>query len=1021
MDMDAELALLLEEQEKFMQSGKASSVKLHTKKSTISGGDDVPAASSLPLPPSVVRPVVMERSTPARTLPMSSIAATAGGFPSTKKTSLFGRRRQQTPPAPPTTNANIPDDIQADNNAAIAKMSIEEIRTAQADIEASLPPEIVEMLRKRGGTKAAAAAPPPSTAPPAANKIQAPGQSILSAMELVAPAPQNDVSLRQAVSELPEEERLKHEWMRALPDAPTSSSSSSVRLDLQGNVIDATAETMPLHSGLFHHGLEPDLAGYTTDELLMLARSTVSSQRAMALSVLAKTLRQHTMEPTTAMALVARSACEDSNQSVLLGGIDTLHACLVQFSLMAQVDTVALTPVDAQGHVHVVEYIDEDEITDVKGIQDPIQALLFTQFPARLLYLLDQNRVANTHAQMQLLDIAIVVAMHSRRAAAQLVEGPGVHTLLKAYLSVESLEALLRVQESVAKTLLLILRLCQADKVHAVAFLDHHVLASTKVFLAMRHPALLPLQMLTMRIWRVCLAYELDQSSVAYLFPLLCGYSAQSLTQSLDTVPLEPWPLAMQECILDAMVYIVSPDTIGFLPFFLHQASTIAASNAHALAFLTAIYPLVFQFPSLDLAPFQALWPTLHLHATQSPALVVAIVDLFAVVAAHPHPALHVDVDATLEFVQRYVMASTTISTSVAATLLHFVATHGGDGAWVRAQAYPLFLESEPGQPTTTTHLLTCILQHPALVALYQAMLTPSSSSSSTTETSCHTILPEHKVHSTSLPPPPSWLFSLFSRLHSMESHQETTVLRLLLATLGDMETTQAHLLASIPTQDKLIHLAHVYFWEAESWRDTQAQLHPLVLQYIRGASMADLMASADRIVALQQQSTANFLTTLIQTFCNVSYGDVALAQVLTVFLTAAVPAETRLAVWNQVAQFQCLHLLETASDLETPYVVDEALLDAFVQAVVRGHLSAEKGATMYRIVLHHIGHFVFSGSVDSTRKHAMLLHVFKAANPALIRDVVCNPSNESTVAMLQRIQDLPAFAPFRDQISQYT
>ncbi|KAF0705470.1 hypothetical protein As57867_007013, partial [Aphanomyces stellatus] len=77
--------------------------------------------------------------------------------------------------------------------------------------------------------------------------------------------------------------------------------------------------------------------------------------------------------------------------------------------------------------------------------------------------------------------------------------------------------------------------------------------------------------------------------------------------------------------------------------------------------------------------------------------------------------------------------------------------------------------------------------------------------------------------------------------------------------------------------------------------------------------------------------------------------------------------------------------------------------------------------ATMYRIVLHHIGHFVFSGSVDSTRKHAMLLHVFKAANPALIRDVVCNPSNESTVAMLQRIQDLPAFAPFRDQISQYT
>ncbi|RHZ11033.1 hypothetical protein DYB31_014150, partial [Aphanomyces astaci] len=146
-----------------------------------------------------------------------------------------------------------------------------------------------------------------------------------------------------------------------------------------------------------------------------------------------------------------------------------------------------------------------------------------------------------------------------------------------------------------------------------------------------------------MRIWRVCLSYKLDQPSIAYLFPLLCGYAAQALTQSVDSVPLEPWPAVMQDAIWDALVFLVDQTaaaTVAFLPFFIHQASQAAGPRASALRFLAATYPLLFTFPSLDVTPFVAVWPTLKLSMSDPPSLIEAIVAFQRVVAAHPHPKL---------------------------------------------------------------------------------------------------------------------------------------------------------------------------------------------------------------------------------------------------------------------------------------------------------------------------------------------------------------------------------------------
>ncbi|CAK4513216.1 unnamed protein product [Aphanomyces euteiches] len=962
MDMDAELALLLEEQEKFMQSGKASSVKLHSKKST-KQSEETPA-SSLPTPSSVVRSVVVER-TPTRPLPMSSTQPTAGGFPSTKKTSVFGRRRQQTTPtAPASSSSAIPKDIQEDNNAAIAKMSLDEIKKAQAELQASLPPEILEMFRNRGKSSTASPSPAPSSSTPSlvptsstpspvpARPAIQPGQSILPPEELSLQAPKDDESLREAVNKLPEDERLKHEWMMPLPEAP-SAKEDDVRLDLDGKIIKATADTVPLHSGLFHHGLSPELAG----------------------------------------------ACEVSNQSVLLAGVDLLHACLIKV-----------------GEGHVVEYIDTEEVTNVTEIADPIQALCMTQFGSRLIELVHRQR----DGQLQLLDIAVAISMHSRRAAAHIMESTNISTTLNSLLSVDSVDSLIRNQEVVAKALLWILRLCQADKVHAQHFHDEQVLASTKVFLAMRHSALLPLQVLTMRVWRVCLSYQIDQNSVTYLFPLLCGYSAQSLTQSIDSVPLEPWPEVMQDAILDAMIHLATPESMAFLPFFLNQASQ--RKSAHTLAFLKTVYPLHFQSTALEVDRFVDIWPSLRLESTLSHDEIREMVGLFDVVLANPHPSLTVDIGTVLAFLETYIPTLEDEAMATKASLLEFMTRHNRENArlrcWIQSVAYPLVRQTLPGQHVIVKELLASVFQNASLEAIYLALLSPLLPCS---WTSCHTIFPEHGQGFPKGPISMSWVFTLFSRLHSMETKQETIVLKHLLAFLADIEATQPEVLATVPGTEKIVYLAHVYLWEAESFRDTHNQLHPLVQKYIEAADMSQLMTTTETIASMQQQSVANFISSLVDVFCNTSFGDVGLAWILTMYLQPSpIPLETRVALWNQVAQYQCLHLLQTVCDLTSSYVVEDTLLNAFMESLLRSQLTAEKGTSMYRMVIHHVGHFCFSGSLTASRKQTMLRQMLQKASSQLVDDVVQNPTNETTQEMVRHLLSLPDFIPYKDQLSTY-
>ena len=66
---------------------------------------------------------------------------------------------------------------------------------------------------------------------------------------------------------------------------------NQARFDFDGNLV-SKIDNIPEYLGLHHHGDDPNSAGYTLEELFVLARSSFLQQRVFALQVLARIIRQ---------------------------------------------------------------------------------------------------------------------------------------------------------------------------------------------------------------------------------------------------------------------------------------------------------------------------------------------------------------------------------------------------------------------------------------------------------------------------------------------------------------------------------------------------------------------------------------------------------------------------------------------------------------------------------------------------------------------------------------------------------
>ena len=111
-----------------------------------------------------------------------------------------------------------------------------------------------------------------------------------------------EADLENAVAKLPQTEQQKLEWTRPVT---TASNPKEPRFHFNGMLLPASSSsTISVHSGLYNHGEEADLPGYTVSELSLLARSAVSGQRVLALKCIYNILRRRSLSREFGQTLV---------------------------------------------------------------------------------------------------------------------------------------------------------------------------------------------------------------------------------------------------------------------------------------------------------------------------------------------------------------------------------------------------------------------------------------------------------------------------------------------------------------------------------------------------------------------------------------------------------------------------------------------------------------------------------------------------------------------------------------------
>ncbi|EIW81547.1 hypothetical protein CONPUDRAFT_165657 [Coniophora puteana RWD-64-598 SS2] len=218
---------------------------------------------------------------------------------------------------------------------------------------------------------------------------------------------------------------------------PASSSSSSPakpnadepRFDLTGAIIPpSAASTLPSHLGLHHHADAQGRAGYTLDDMFLLARSTVPSQRATMLTVLSRIARRLSRAGDDGVPELAGKESELRSRVLAAGlgalgerggvgiaAIDVVWACLPGWNQRS-----GGTKADARciGTSAPISHASSTAL--LKTIQP-------AEFLAQLATLLSRPRGSiPPESASQLLDVLLFLARESTQLAEAIVSTPGL-------------------------------------------------------------------------------------------------------------------------------------------------------------------------------------------------------------------------------------------------------------------------------------------------------------------------------------------------------------------------------------------------------------------------------------------------------------------------------------------------------------------------------------------------------------------------------------------------------------------
>ncbi|XP_070383908.1 RNA polymerase II-associated protein 1 [Dermacentor albipictus] len=298
----------------------------------------------------------------------------------------------------------------------------------------------------------------PNMAASAEHKIDMPAESTVDSLEATdaqAPALDEDelpIKPTEAAKKwihMDEVEKDKLQWMTMLPPVKAPDPQDAAvpcigRFDFEGELVPPNQE-VPVHRGLHHHGDDPEMAGYSTAEILRFLRSQVRSQRLLALQLLERILTKYWLGHyvgkleggdllmqllQSGLAPLVRSALDDR------ATVDAALAVL-QALLISQPEQALFGRAFLWRHGHRTFFLrpptelgSASEISDVDLSQiDLVQALLRMDLLQRLHYVLKTFRPGASAVASALLVMARL-ARHSTEAAAKVLNQPHLMNLI---------------------------------------------------------------------------------------------------------------------------------------------------------------------------------------------------------------------------------------------------------------------------------------------------------------------------------------------------------------------------------------------------------------------------------------------------------------------------------------------------------------------------------------------------------------------------------------------------------------
>ncbi|XP_010877402.4 RNA polymerase II-associated protein 1 isoform X1 [Esox lucius] len=369
--------------------------------------------------------------------------------------------------------------IHQENQAKIQAMSKDQILEEQQRLLVQLDPRLVDFVRSR---KAAGGSAPKSQ--DARGRKPHLQESVVTGMdtektveetaevvmeeeedeEETAPQPpmkEEDLPIKPQKDwvHMDKLEPEKLEWIRDLP-APRRKGTKmamQARFDFAGTLIPPT-EDLPTHLGLHHHGDEPELAGYSLQELFLLSRSQLIQQRSLALSTLAHVLTKARAGEFAAalkgsvvstlldagLLFLLRFSLDDSVEGVMSAAVQALRALLVSPGDEECLDAT-LSWLHGLASFPLLPTAEEEEDEEDEGLpevmretaeekeekktdhdvarHDVVKGVLRMKLLPRLRYILEVVRPSPKVVQ-DVLAVLIRVARHSSSAATQVLDCP---------------------------------------------------------------------------------------------------------------------------------------------------------------------------------------------------------------------------------------------------------------------------------------------------------------------------------------------------------------------------------------------------------------------------------------------------------------------------------------------------------------------------------------------------------------------------------------------------------------------